>query len=95
MHCYIVMTDGQWGRGKTLPEAAAQCHKSGGSKREVTYCELVVGDPEPFVDGYGRIFRSQESTTFRIGYGLKLGSLMRVITEPKKRKEQSDTETNS
>jgi len=80
LHCFIVMTsNGYWGRGQTLMDAALACKKAGARADNYCVASLVVGDDEPEVDGYGFICHGgkekQGSKLISIGLFKRLGSL--------------------
>lgn len=53
--CYIVSVLGYWGRGKTVKEAALQCAKEGGRRKDKSIIWLIIGDDKASIDSSGRI----------------------------------------
>lgn len=75
--CFIVMTFGNWGRGKSLPEAAQKCIESGARKTACCYVNLIVGDDTAQVNSNGFICRDAPSENILIGAFAKVSQLLR------------------
>ena len=76
---FLVQVLGAWGRGPTLPEAAAACFEAGASKNDATVIDLVIGDDAPAITNSGmNISYLEGSEVIRVGKGLRLHQLLRV-----------------
>ena len=73
---FVCISNGCWGRGKSLSSAAAQCNKAGARKSSKVYLYMVENDEKPEVSSDGTLIANSEGNIIRLGGIRTLGALM-------------------